>query len=885
MLVKGASYTYDANGNRTLAQTQDYDHFDSGLGAWTPGTTWVIENGELSTAGISNQLKSVAAYGYTDFSARIDMISGNDVSLIFRAADDANYYYARCSGFDPGGPKLVLYKVTHNVHSLVASTAVIGAQAGANQWYTLHVTADGGTIHCDYNYNNGAGTASLTYTDTSPLLNGEVGFRAIPGHFHFDDVALTTRSGYVYDAASQLTQFTGPDGNTASYTYDGSGNRLTFLSNLWQDSFTAGSIDPSWAQLCGSWSIDSLNRLKGASTSTEADIMRGAALTNAGGFTFQSGIKMSAGTDVGLAFDIQNSGADMYVIRASGYADDKDSGDNSAKTALWKKVGGSWTKLTSGAGARMIDSNGAALVPQAGSWYTLKVTVKGSTISWCYQVNGVWSIGYVMTDSTFNSGTVGLRVGLGGGANTDFFTNTQVLNNTSYSYDAANQLTQITDQSGNVTALGYDAAGNNTSEGAIIRTYDERNRLTSVTSGGATVSYTYDGLGRLQSRSANSATTTYRYNDVTGALMDELDSTGAVKVSYISDTKGNPISVRRTVNGSLQNFFYHTNAHGDVVAITDSSGNTVASFTYDAWGNPTEYDAPNPQTAVVVGSWAGSGGQGLFFLFGSMLYDAATGLYLTKTRAYNPKTGRFLQRDILDESGKNGVYKGFPFGKDAIGTNLYAWCGNNPVTRVDPSGNSWLTDLIRGAARAVTHLAQVASYVTQVAQNVSTAVRRSVASTYKAVKAAAQKTAAVAKAVLQPQAPSREAVINTLNNWNTPQVAPLKHGVVPADLIQQDDELKESRAIGGYAHWYEEVEGGILGPGLLVTGPYVAVGGSAALEIGCTTAGGPVGTAGCATAVPGIFAGGFALSYAGWKMMEVNPVWAPVTRKIGSWFD
>ncbi|MHB9053380.1 MAG: RHS repeat-associated core domain-containing protein, partial [Thermoleophilia bacterium] len=77
---------------------------------------------------------------------------------------------------------------------------------------------------------------------------------------------------------------------------------------------------------------------------------------------------------------------------------------------------------------------------------------------------------------------------------------------------------------------------------------------------------------------------------------------------------------------------------------------------------------------------------GLFFLFGSMLYDAATGLYLTKTRAYNPKTGRFLQRDILDESGKKGVYKGFPFGKDAIGTNLYAWCGNNPVTRVDPSG-------------------------------------------------------------------------------------------------------------------------------------------------------------------------------------------------------
>jgi len=41
-----------------------------------------------------------------------------------------------------------------------------------------------------------------------------------------------------------------------------------------------------------------------------------------------------------------------------------------------------------------------------------------------------------------------------------------------------------------------------------------------------------------------------------------------------------------------------------------------------------------------------------------MLYDAAAGIYLTKTRAYNPKTGRFLERDKLDESSKD-CYKGF----------------------------------------------------------------------------------------------------------------------------------------------------------------------------------------------------------------------------------
>lgn len=35
-------------------------------------------------------------------------------------------------------------------------------------------------------------------------------------------------------------------------------------------------------------------------------------------------------------------------------------------------------------------------------------------------------------------------------------------------------------------------------------------------------------------------------------------------------------------------------------------------------------------------------------------------------------------------------------GKDAIGTNLYAWCGNNPVNMVDPSGMDYLPPLWTG---------------------------------------------------------------------------------------------------------------------------------------------------------------------------------------------
>ncbi|MBB6177498.1 YD repeat-containing protein [Anoxybacillus tengchongensis] len=31
-------------------------------------------------------------------------------------------------------------------------------------------------------------------------------------------------------------------------------------------------------------------------------------------------------------------------------------------------------------------------------------------------------------------------------------------------------------------------------------------------------------------------------------------------------------------------YFYHYNAHGDVIALTDAQGNVVARYEYDTWG-------------------------------------------------------------------------------------------------------------------------------------------------------------------------------------------------------------------------------------------------------------------------------------------------------------
>lgn len=66
------------------------------------------------------------------------------------------------------------------------------------------------------------------------------------------------------------------------------------------------------------------------------------------------------------------------------------------------------------------------------------------------------------------------------------------------------------------------------------------------------------------------------------------------------------------------------------------------------------------------------------FRYRSYYYDTETGLYFLKTRFYDPEVGRFITIDDIS------------LAPDTInGLNLYAYCGNNPVMRVDPNGNAW----------------------------------------------------------------------------------------------------------------------------------------------------------------------------------------------------
>ncbi|HIZ09742.1 MAG TPA: RHS repeat-associated core domain-containing protein [Candidatus Borkfalkia avicola] len=100
----------------------------------------------------------------------------------------------------------------------------------------------------------------------------------------------------------------------------------------------------------------------------------------------------------------------------------------------------------------------------------------------------------------------------------------------------------------------------------------------------------------------------------------------------------------------------------------------MVEYKYDAWGNHAVLDANGADiaSATHIGNLNP-------FRYRGYYYDTETGLYFLKTRYYDPEVGRFITIDdisYIDPETINGL-------------NLYAYCGNNPVMRVDENGNAW----------------------------------------------------------------------------------------------------------------------------------------------------------------------------------------------------
>lgn len=233
---------------------------------------------------------------------------------------------------------------------------------------------------------------------------------------------------------------------------------------------------------------------------------------------------------------------------------------------------------------------------------------------------------------------------------------------TTYTYDAANQLLQAVGPAG-TTQYQYDHRGNlitrTVGTAVTVYTYNGANRLVGVKlPDGSQQTFTYDQSGLRRSRTDASGTTYYVYDPLSQNLLLERQG-GATVARYTTGPMMDELISQRRGGSST---FYHADALGSIIAVSDPAQNAVARYRYDPFGRPTL------QTGSVVNP----------FRFIGRPWDGSSGLYDLRQRAYDPATGRFLTPDPVR----------VPMLPD-LHTHPYGYAGNNPVVRVDREGLLW----------------------------------------------------------------------------------------------------------------------------------------------------------------------------------------------------
>ena len=195
----------------------------------------------------------------------------------------------------------------------------------------------------------------------------------------------------------------------------------------------------------------------------------------------------------------------------------------------------------------------------------------------------------------------------------------------------------------------YDAQGNTLGDGENTYLYDCLNRIAEVqTKAGDIQKNHYDAEGLRSQMEENGKLVSFVYAD--REVITEEDEAGA-HIRYI---RGHELLASDSERARTY-YHYACDEMGSITDITDCHGTVLNHYAYDAFGNRTVEEETVENR----------------FGFAGEILDAVTGQYYLRARFYNPVIARFLSED---------TYYG-------DGLNLYAYCHNNPVGYVDPSGH------------------------------------------------------------------------------------------------------------------------------------------------------------------------------------------------------
>ncbi|WP_162799151.1 RHS repeat protein [Nocardioides sp. 616] len=320
-----------------------------------------------------------------------------------------------------------------------------------------------------------------------------------------------------------------------------------------------------------------------------------------------------------------------------------------------------------------------------------------------------------------------------------------------YKYTPAGQLKLVTKtddaadgrpDAGPDESYAYDAAGNvekqTIGDKATTFTY-QRNRLTSTTSAGVTLTHQYDSWGRSSRATTADGTVAKRYeydgfdrlvneeqfltngaSDVTTTrnydafdrtttettkvrtaparttrfvylgLADQVaveerrndDDSWAITRSYVYGPDGQKLGMVQTPveGGAGKSFYYGNSPHGDVETLANGAGKVEATYRYQAYGAPDEVGTTGLDAKT--GDPVADAEVVNPYQFNSKRLHAGTGKYDMGFRDFDPGLNRFLSRDSY-----NGALSDMALGFDPWNANRYAFAGGNPIGGVEIDGH------------------------------------------------------------------------------------------------------------------------------------------------------------------------------------------------------
>ena len=244
-----------------------------------------------------------------------------------------------------------------------------------------------------------------------------------------------------------------------------------------------------------------------------------------------------------------------------------------------------------------------------------------------------------------------------------------------YTYNEGDQLLSMT-RKDTVTqtilvsyTYAYDTQGRRTSQTKTSVTppevtsysYQVGGNLKQITlPDSSTIQYQYDAYGNRIQKETSTELIAYHYS---GASLQKEVHKDPSTLTILYTLTYVPWGFVKTVGQTSTSYYYLYDQRGNTRGITDAQGTILETYHYSPYGillSTPSISQPH-------------------FLSGNAQcqYEAESSLYYMHARYYDAHTGRFLTKDALPGSMSS-----------PLSQNRYTYCQNDPITLIDPTGNS-----------------------------------------------------------------------------------------------------------------------------------------------------------------------------------------------------